>query len=68
MNKQNYPVRILHDKSKVEELRNFPNFHRTGNVQGMKAKYYGKSALLVRHGNYIYNVTSNPRLYFNHSK
>ena len=34
----------------------YPNFHKSGNVKGMKEKYYGKDALLVQCGNYIYNV------------
>lgn len=34
----------------------FPNFSVTGSVIGMKEKYYGKDALLVRCGSYIYNV------------
>lgn len=39
-----------------EMLREFPNFHCSGSVKGMKEKYYGKDALLVRCGQYIYNV------------
>ena len=42
----------------------FPNFHKTGSVRGMKRLYYGKNCLLVRCGNYVYNVTSEPRIYF----
>jgi len=34
----------------------YPNFHKSGSVKGMKDKYYGKDALLVRCGNYIYHV------------
>ena len=41
----------------------FPNFQRTGSIIGMKKKFYGKGALLVRCGNYIYNVTSEPAIY-----
>lgn len=44
-------------------IDNYPNFHRSGSVIGMKKKYYGKDALLVRCGQYIYNVTSNPEIY-----
>ena len=36
----------------------YPNFHRTGSIRGMKQRYYGDNALLVRCGSYIYNVTS----------
>ena len=42
----------------------FPNFHRSGSVRGMKRLYYGKEALLVRCGAYIYNVTSEPSIYY----
>lgn len=42
----------------------FPNFASNGSVSGMKKLYYGKGALLVRCGNYIYNVTSEPNIYF----
>ena len=44
-------------------LDEFPNFHRSGSIKGMKELYYGKNALLIRHGNYIYNVTGNPEIY-----
>ncbi|MDE7420341.1 MAG: hypothetical protein K2N35_09030 [Muribaculaceae bacterium] len=44
-------------------ISRFPNFHRTGSVQGMKKRYYGADCLLVRCGNYIYNVTSEPQIY-----
>jgi hypothetical protein len=46
-----------------ELLKDFPAFHRTGNITGMKKLYYGKDALLVKCGNYIYNVTSEPNIY-----
>ena len=41
----------------------FPNFHRSGSIRGMKKLYYGEDCLLVRCGNYIYNVTSEPSIY-----
>ena len=44
-------------------IERFPNFSRTGSIAGMKKKYYGKDALLVRCGSYIYNVTSAPEIY-----
>ena len=34
-------------------ISRFPNFHRTGNITGMKQLYYGKNALLVRCGSQI---------------
>lgn len=44
-------------------ISQYPNFHKSGSVIGMKKLYYGINALLVRCGNYIYNVTSNPEIY-----
>lgn len=43
----------------------FPNFHRTGSISGMKKLYYGRNALLVRCGSWIYNVSSEPEIYYN---
>lgn len=34
----------------------YPSFGPNGNVAGMKKKYYGKDALLVRYGAYVYHV------------
>jgi hypothetical protein len=47
---------------------NFPNFHRSGSIRGMKAKFYGADALLVRCGEWIYNVTSRPSIYHEHAR
>ena len=44
-------------------INKYPNFHISGSIAGMKKLYYGKNALLVRCGSYIYNVTSNPDIY-----
>lgn len=44
-------------------IEKFPNFSASGSIKGMKDKYYGKDALLVRCGSYIYNVTSRPDIY-----
>lgn len=44
-------------------ISGFPNFSKTGSIKGMKDKFYGKDALLVRCGSYIYNVTSKPSIY-----
>ena len=41
----------------------FPNFSRTGSVRGMRNLYYGKDALLVCCGNWIYNVSREPSIY-----
>lgn len=46
-------------------VEKYPNFHKSGSIKGMKAKFYGKDALLVRCGSYIYNVSSEPSLYYN---
>jgi hypothetical protein len=45
----------------------FPNFSVTGSITGMKKRYYGKDALLVKCGSYIYNVTSEPEIYSIHA-
>ena len=44
-------------------ISRFPNFHRTGSIRGMKKLYYGNDALLVRCGQYVYNVISEPSIY-----
>ena len=46
-------------------ISRLPNFNRTGNITGMKQLYYGKNALLVRCGSQIYNVSSEPEIYYN---
>lgn len=43
----------------------FPSFSTTGSVKGMKKLYYGENALLVRCGSFVYNVTSEPSIYYN---
>ena len=50
------------------DLSQFPNFFRNGSITGMKNLYYGKDALLVRSGNFIYNVTSQPWIYHDIAK
>lgn len=40
-------------------LDEYPNFGPNGNVTGMKKLYYGKNALLVRSGAYVYKVPEN---------
>ena len=44
-------------------IENFPNFDASGSIRGIKEKYYGKEALLVRCGSCIYNVSSRPDIY-----
>ena len=41
------------------DLSQYPNFHKSGSISGMKRLCYEKNALLVRCGNYIYNVPLN---------
>lgn len=41
---------------KKYNLSQYPNFSVTGSIIGMKEKYYGKDALLVRSGAWIYKV------------
>lgn len=51
------------EQGRRAELNRFPNFHKTGSVRGMKKLYYGNKCLLVRCGDYIYNVSSEPQVY-----
>lgn len=37
-------------------ISQYPNFHKSGSITGMKKMYYGKDALLVRCGEWIYKV------------
>ena len=53
------------NKTAQIDLSGFPNFSKTGSIKGMKKMYYGKDALLVKSGSYIYNVTSEPHIYHN---
>ena len=53
----------IKDKQRLN-LSSFPNFSVTGSIAGMKKKYYGEDALLVRCGSWIYNVTSRPDIYY----
>lgn len=52
----------IKDKQRLK-LSDFPNFSVTGSITGIK-KIYGKDALLVRCGSWIYNVTSRPDIYY----
>lgn len=61
----NKPVKYLSKKDGERlGIGDFPNFSSTGSVSGMKKQYYGKGALLVKCGSYIYHVSSNPKIYF----
>ena len=45
------------------DIDRFPNFSVTGSITGMRKLYYRHNALLVRCGSYIYNVSSEPKIY-----
>lgn len=53
----------IRDKARLH-LSDFPNFSVTGSIRGMKENVYGKDALLVRCGSWIYNVTRRPDIYY----
>ena len=55
--------RLSKEEGKRVNIGRFPNFHKSGSITGMKKLYYGKDALLVRCGNWIYNVSSEPEIY-----
>ena len=44
-------------KDLVHDLSIFPNFSSSGSIIGMKKLYYGKDALLIKTGGYIYKVS-----------
>lgn len=52
-------------KEEVNKLNinRLQNPHKSGSISGMKKLYYSKDALLVRCGNWIYNVSSEPEIY-----
>ena len=56
--------RINKEQGKRYNISRFPNFHKSGSIIGMKRLYYGMNALLVRCGDYIYNVSSEPNIYY----
>jgi len=56
--------RMAIEQGKRVRINRFPNFYITGSVRGMKRLYYGYDCLLVRCGNYIYNVTAQPQIYY----
>ena len=41
---------------KLINIGQYPNFSASGSITGMKKRYYGQDALLVRCGSYIYKV------------
>ncbi len=52
-----YRLKTIRMKDQMPcDLSKFPCFHKSGSISGMKKKFYGKNALLVKHGHWIYNV------------
>lgn len=47
----------VNKKDLKHDLSEFPNFSANGSIIGMKKLYYGKDALLIKSGGYIYKVT-----------
>lgn len=41
-----------------------PSFSASGSITGMKKRFYGRNALLVRCGGFIYNVSGRPEIYY----
>lgn len=58
-------TKTLYKRDAPKTIGNFPNFHHTGSIAGMKRQFYGKNALLVRCGSWIYNVSEAPSIYHN---
>jgi hypothetical protein len=52
----------------AQKLLKFPKFHKFDSIRYKKKHYYGIDSLMVRHGNYVYVVTSEPDIYYNESK
>ena len=48
-------------------LEGFGNFHSSGSITGMKKLYYGKGSLLVKCGQFIYNVSADPQIYYQYA-
>lgn len=42
-------------------VRSCPSFHVSGSITGMKRRFYGMDAKLVRCGSWIYNTSANWR-------
>lgn len=55
----NRPPRVRYltvSEGRSAHIDRYPNFSATGSVTGMRKKYYGNEAYLVRCGSYIYKV------------
>ncbi len=55
--------RMTKEQGERVNIARFPNFSASGSIRGMREKYYGYDALLVRCGAYIYNVSTEPTIY-----
>ena len=55
--------RMTIEEGKRVGISRVPNFHKTGSVRGMRKLYYGADCLLVRCGDYIYNVSPESQIY-----
>jgi hypothetical protein len=62
-----FPVRYM-SKARAKtlgiDLGAFPNAGPHPSITGMRKLFWGEFALLVRQGNYLYNVTSRPDVYY----
>jgi hypothetical protein len=57
-------TKYLNRKKAIEMgIQKLPNFSASGSIKGMKEIYYGKDALLVRSGSWIYCCTERPDIY-----
>lgn len=50
------PMLLEFEDDMYYHLKDFPNFHITGNIEGMRRTFYGSNAYLVKCEDYIYNV------------
>ena len=57
-------TKTVNVKDLKHDLSIFPNFSSSGSIIGMKKLYYGKDAMLIKSGGYIYNVTKDIYNYY----
>lgn len=57
-------TKTVNVKDLKHDLSIFPNFSASGSIRGMKNLYYGKDALLIKSGSYIYKVTEEVYNYY----
>jgi hypothetical protein len=50
--------------NRAKLLHQFPSAGPIANIKGMKSKFWGKNALVVKCGYYIYNVSADSELYY----